>query len=100
MRRIVEMAVGGPFARWMWRRGWGGCTIPLPWVTVILYWLHPDQCVDECIDICFHERKHAEQAERMGWFRWWIAYAWWTIRLGYWDNPLEVEARSWWKLPG
>ena len=41
-----------------------------------------------------HEAKHVEQ-----WRRYWYVgflpiYFYYTIRYGYWDNPLEQEARA------
>lgn len=41
-----------------------------------------------------HEKKHIEQ-----WKRYWIigflpVYLWHHFKKGYWDNPLEIEARE------
>ena len=41
-----------------------------------------------------HEEAHWEQAKRMGTVRWYATYLWYTLRHGYWNNPLEVEARE------
>jgi hypothetical protein len=41
-----------------------------------------------------HEQCHWQQAQRMGIVRFYLTYAWYTIRYGYRNNPLEVEARE------
>lgn len=40
-----------------------------------------------------HELKHVEQYQRMGIFAFTIKYLWYSIRYGYYLNPLEIEAR-------
>lgn len=40
-----------------------------------------------------HELVHVDQLERMGLVRYWVRYLWFLARHGYWDNPLESEAR-------
>ena len=40
-----------------------------------------------------HELKHVEQYRRLGLARFLILYGWYTLRFGYYNNPLEVEAR-------
>jgi hypothetical protein len=85
---IHERICTGRFARWMRRRGWGGVCLPLPFVTVILYWVYATSMGKA------HEGRHAEQAARMGWLWWWLVYAYETARRGYWNNRLEVDARD------
>lgn len=41
-----------------------------------------------------HELKHIEQFERYGYVRFLYKYLFYSIRHGYWNNPLEVEARA------
>lgn len=41
-----------------------------------------------------HEEIHMEQYERYTWFGFIIMYAFYSIRYGYWNNPLEIEARE------
>lgn len=41
-----------------------------------------------------HELKHVEQYERMGTFRFLLKYFLEHLRRGYWNNPLEAEARA------
>ena len=90
-RRVVEIECRGFFARWMVRRGWGGCTIPLPFFTIILYWL-ASQNNFVTPGTRNHEKCHACQAARWGWFGWWVLYTWQVLRYGYRSAPFEVEA--------
>lgn len=41
-----------------------------------------------------HEMVHVAQVERLGWFRFYALYLWYLAIYGYWNNPLEVEARE------
>lgn len=41
-----------------------------------------------------HELKHVEQYKRYGYFGFLVKYVWLSIRDGYENNPLEVEARE------
>lgn len=40
-----------------------------------------------------HELKHVEQYQKLGFFGFIFRYLWYSIRDGYYKNPLEVEAR-------
>jgi hypothetical protein len=40
-----------------------------------------------------HECCHVTQYARLGFFGFLVRYLWYTIRYGYTNNPLEVEAR-------
>lgn len=40
-----------------------------------------------------HELKHIEQYKRLGPFRFFWKYLWYSIRYGYHNNPMEIEAR-------
>lgn len=40
-----------------------------------------------------HELKHIEQYGRLGRFRFVITYLWQTLTKGYYNAPLEIEAR-------
>lgn len=91
MRKLREVNVHGPVARWFRRRHWVGVTLPLPIVTVILYWLLDDEREPDST-FRTHERRHAFQADRWGWLGFWVRYLW-GMRKGYRANPLEVEAR-------
>lgn len=41
-----------------------------------------------------HEEIHWEQYKRMGVMKFYVTYVWYTLKYGYWDNPMEVEARE------
>jgi hypothetical protein len=41
-----------------------------------------------------HELKHVEQFKRLGFTRFLLLYAWYSLKYGYFNNPLEVEARA------
>ena len=41
-----------------------------------------------------HELIHYQQAKREGWFLWNIRYYWHLWRVGYRNNPYEIEAYS------
>ena len=72
---------------WILRRtGFGAVT--LPWSIYIL----PERIEDKALRM--HELIHAEQIERMGVVRFYLAYAWQVLRYGYREAPLEREARG------
>ena len=74
--------------RWFLRTfGYGGITLP-PWgVFILVERLGEDALVR-------HENAHWQQAQRMGIVRFYAAYIWYTIRHGYRNNPLELQARE------
>lgn len=41
-----------------------------------------------------HELVHIQQIRRVGFFKFYITYVWYSIRHGYRNNPYEVEART------
>ena len=41
-----------------------------------------------------HELKHVEQYGRYGYIGFLIRYLWLSLKHGYYNNPLEVEARA------
>lgn len=41
-----------------------------------------------------HELAHVGQYQRYGFFPFIIRYIWYSIRLGYRQNPFEIEARA------
>lgn len=41
-----------------------------------------------------HELVHIEQFRRLGWFKFVVQYLWFSYKFGYFENPLEVEARN------
>ena len=41
-----------------------------------------------------HEQAHWAQYERMGFIKFYARYLWLTLRHGYRQNPMEIEARE------
>lgn len=41
-----------------------------------------------------HELTHIEQYKKYGLIRFLALYSWYSLRYGYYHNPLEVEARA------
>ena len=37
-KRVYEIAVCGPFGRWLQRRRWGAFTLPIPFFVFVFYW--------------------------------------------------------------
>jgi hypothetical protein len=89
--RIYQRNCHGFIARWFARRGWGGVTLPLPFVTVILYWDWPGEVPDW---IRRHERAHAAQAQRLTWLGFYVVFLWQLVRFGYANHPMERSARE------
>lgn len=72
---------------WVLRRtGFGGVT--LPWGIRIL----PERLHEE--PLRRHELEHARQIEEYGVAGFYVRYAWFTLRHGYRNNPLEIKARE------
>ena len=44
--------------------------------------------------IKIHEEIHMEQYEKYTWLGFIALYTFYSIRYGYWNNPLEIEARE------
>ena len=69
------------------RTGYAGITLP-PFGIYIL----KERMGDELLKL--HEMVHWEQYQRMGVIRFYVNYLWYNIRYGYWNNPMEIEARK------
>jgi hypothetical protein len=89
--RIYQRNCRGFIARWFANRGWAAVTLPLPFVTVILYWDWPGEVPDW---IRRHERAHASQAQRLTWIGFYWCYLIGLLHQGYRDHWMEVEARA------
>ena len=46
-----------------------------------------------------HELQHLKQANDMGGVKFYLIYLWYSVRYGYLNNPLEVDARNAESLP-
>jgi len=74
--------------RWFLRTaGYAGITLP-PRGIYILQARMGDMALRR------HEQAHWRQYRRMGVLRFYLTYGWYTLRYGYWNNPMEVEARE------
>ncbi len=84
--KVIEVVLDGFFGRFMRRRNWAGTTIPLPFLTVILYYGQPDPLVR------VHEFTHVEQRAALGLIGFWFNYIRNTFKCGYQKNPMEMAA--------
>ncbi|HTH31260.1 MAG TPA: hypothetical protein VL946_07905 [Lacibacter sp.] len=41
-----------------------------------------------------HEMAHIEQYKRLGIIKFLLLYTWYSVKYGYYNNPLEIEARE------
>lgn len=74
--------------RWFLRTfGYGGITLPPLGVFILA------ERINEA-PLIRHEQAHWRQYERMGAVKFYVTYLWYTIRYGYWNNPMEIEARE------
>lgn len=73
---------------WLLRRfGKVAITLP-PWGIYVL----PEVIVGP--RLTKHEQAHWAQYERMGFIKFYTTYLWLTLRHGYRQNPMEIEARE------
>ena len=74
--------------RWFLRTfGYGGLCLPGIGIYILA------ERINEA-PLIRHEQAHWEQYRRMGAVKFYVTYIWYTIRHGYWNNPMEIEARS------
>jgi hypothetical protein len=66
---------------------WAGVALPPFGV-----WIEPAH-IDNAA-LVRHELRHLEQAKERGTLNWYLTYLWYTVRYGYRNNPLEVDARA------
>jgi hypothetical protein len=77
----------GPLRWWLRLSGFKGITLP-PFGVFLLAEHMGD------MDLRRHEEVHLEQAKRYGTIGFYARYLWLSIRHGYWNNPMEREARG------
>lgn len=63
--------------------------ITMPWGRVYAL---PEYINDKALQA--HEAVHLKQIKRLGGFRWSVLYIYYLCCYGYWNSPLEVEARN------
>lgn len=67
--------------------GFHGVTLPPLGIYILAERIHS-------LRLIRHEQAHWAQYERMGAVKFYAVYLWYTLRYGYYNNPLEIEARS------
>ncbi len=77
----------GPVRWWLKLTGFAGITLP-PFGIYIL----AERLTD--FDLIRHERVHWAQYQRMGAIKFYLTYLWQMLRYGYWNSPMEREARG------
>lgn len=67
------------------------------WVNgIVLYpYIHFKKSKSEITEQLFrHELEHIYQIERIGFFKFYITYLYYNFKVGYRNNPYEIEARN------
>lgn len=82
----------GWFGRFMHARGWRGFTLPLPFLTIVFFWLTRDEFPEARVVV--HEAAHAIQIEEHGPLPFIVRYLTDLVRFGYWALPYERAARA------
>lgn len=85
MTKQIKTA-SGLILKWMNARGFQGLT------TFTTIYLHPDSINDP--EVLAHEMCHCQQMASLGYIRFSILYVYWYLKVGYWLNPFEIEARE------
>ncbi len=85
---VLEYVVDGFIGRWMQSHNWGAFTLPLPVLTLILYWNTPNPAPG----VRVHEYVHVYQTEHLFFFVAWYRYLRELAFKGYRANRYEVEA--------
>jgi hypothetical protein len=84
---VVISIARGPI-RWILRwRGFAGITLPPFGIFIIEERLQDERLIR-------HEKEHWRQAQELGTIKFYARYLWYSLRYGYWNNPLEVQARK------
>ena len=74
--------------RWFLRTtGYAGICLPPVGIFILAKHLYSDRLIR-------HEQAHWRQWQRTGTFAFYLTYVWYTIRHGYRNNPMEIEARK------
>lgn len=69
---------------------WGFDGLATPWNTIY----YKDAVAMSNKRLVRHEKKHIEQMDRDGKFKYMLLYNWYWLTVGYEKNPYEVEARK------
>lgn len=88
--RIVEKSWVARLASWKLKTR--QCAIVLG-RTIFLYGFDKNALIQDQ-HLLRHEVCHVLQWQRMGYLYFLVCYLGWSIRFGYYQNPLEIEARQ------
>ena len=84
---MVTHIARGPIRWWLKLTGFAGITLP-PFGVFITAERMSDVLLHK------HEQAHWQQYQRMGLVKFYVLYLYYLARYGYWNSPLEVEARE------
>ena len=77
-----------PIVRWWLKMtGFAGITLPPFGIYVLAERLTDSRLIK-------HELAHWSQYKRMGLIKFYLLYLWYSVRHGYFNNPMEKEARD------
>jgi hypothetical protein len=85
---MIRLRVASGF--WLWllnRLGCDGLSLPVFGIRI------RPECMGDA-ELIRHEITHCVQMERLGAVRFSVRYLWEFWRYGYWNMPLEIEARE------
>ncbi len=72
---------------WLKLTGFRGITLPPRGIYVLAEHIDSER-------LRRHEMAHWAQYQRMGLFKFYVRYVWLSLRHGYRNNPMEIEARA------
>lgn len=88
MKTVKHKVATGLIKKYMNKKGFFGWTSF--WNTI--YYLREKDLNDE--KLRKHELCHVAQIKREGYIKFTIKYMWYNFKVGYWNNPYEIEARQ------
>lgn len=77
----------GPVRWWLRMTGYAGITLPPFGMFIVREHINNERLIR-------HEQAHWRQAQQLGIVKFYVKYLWLSLRHGYRDNPMEVEARA------
>ena len=84
----MKIRVAGRVLAWVLRKAgrWAICLPP--------FGIYALPGSEDDAQLARHEQTHWRQYERMGAVRFYVTYLWLLMRHGYWNHPMEIEARQ------
>lgn len=77
----------GPIRWWLRMTGYVGITLPPFGIFIVRERINDER-------LRRHEQAHWMQAQSLGVIRFYLKYLWLSLRHGYKNNPMEIEARA------